>query len=202
MGQRYLATRCGDHRILWLILAVLVLSACTPKPAFKGTDLSTVAWGGDFELTAHTGTRINAADFRGKILVLFFGYTHCPDICAPTLSKLSMLVRRLGDDAERVQVLFITVDPRHDTPEQLAQFVPKFHPSFIGLTGTDTEIARVTTDYKVAYSPNPQSAGSMLIDHSGGILVKDTRGKVRLLFRNDLPVADMEHDIRLLFKSG
>lgn len=184
-----------------VILLVLGLAACAPAPTFKGTDLSAVDWGGDFALTAHTGERVKASDYRGKVVVMFFGYTHCPDICAPTLQKLALLMKRLGEDANRVQVLFVTVDPRHDTPEQLAGFVPKFHPTFIGLTGTEEEIAAVAREYKAAYHENPQShAGHVLIDHFGGMMVKDAAGKLRLLFKNDMPVEDMEHDVRLLLK--
>lgn len=186
---------------LFTILLALSLAACAPAPKFKGTDLSAVDWGGNFELTAHTGARVKASDFHGKAVVLFFGYTHCPDICAPTLAKLAQLMQRLGDDAARVQVLLVTVDPRHDTPERLAGFVPKFHPTFVGLTGTEEEIAAVAREYKVAYHAQaPGETGQVLIDHYGGLMVKDATGKLRLLFKNEMPVEDMEHDVRLLLK--
>lgn len=176
------------------------LGACTPQPpAFHGTDLSMVDWGKDVTLTAHTGERVSTAAFRGKVTVLFFGYTHCPDICAPTLSKLAAVRKALGNDADKVQVLFITVDPKHDTPAQLAAFVPKFDPSFIGLSGTPAEIGAVAAEYKVAYAPTPASMSQqVLIDHSGGMLVKDANGKLRLLFRNEMPVAEMTADLRQL----
>jgi len=185
-------------RVIAFVLAFLIV-ACSPVPTFKSTDISGVDWGsGDFELTAHTGQRMKAADFRGKVTVMFFGFTHCPDICSPTMAKLAVLMQRLGDDAKRVQVLFITVDPENDTVKQLAGFVPQFHPSFIGLTGTDKEIAAVASEYKVAYGKNPQN--STLVDHSAGILIKDTKGKLRLLVKNDVPVEDLEHDVRVLLK--
>jgi protein SCO1/2 len=177
----------------------LALAACAPSPTFKGTDLGAVDWGGDFTLSAHTGARASTADYRGKVVIIFFGYTHCPDICSPTLQKLALLMKRLGEDAARVQVLFITVDPRHDTPAVLAAFVPRFHPSFVGLTGTEEEIAAVAREYKVAFQANPQSPpGHTLIDHFGGMMVKDPTGRLRLLFKNEMSVEDMEHDIRLL----
>ena len=185
-------------RVIAFVLAFLIV-ACSPVPTFKSTDISGVDWGsGDFELTAHTGQRMKAADFRGKVTVMFFGFTHCPDICSPTMAKLAVLMQRLGDDAKRVQVLFITVDPENDTVKQLAGFVPQFHPSFIGLTGTDKEIAAVASEYKVAYGKNPKN--STLVDHSAGILIKDTKGKLRLLVKNDVPVEDLEHDVRVLLK--
>jgi protein SCO1/2 len=186
---------------VFLPLLALLVTACTPAPAFKATDISGVDWGsGDFELTAHNGQRMKAADFKGKVVIMFFGFTHCPDICPPTMAKLAMLMKRLGDDAQRVQVLFITVDPKNDTVKQLASFVPQFYPSFIGLTGSDKEIAAVASEYKVAYGQNPKNAA--LVDHSTGILVKDTKGKLRLLVKNDVPVEDLEHDVRVLLKEN
>ncbi len=179
----------------------LGLTACTPAPTFKGTDLSGVDWGRDFTLTAHTGARVSVSDFRGKVVVMFFGYTHCPDICAPTLQKLAFLMQRLGEHAARVQVLFITVDPGHDTPEQLARFVPKFHPSFLGLTGSEQEISAVAREYKVAFEANPRGpSGRSLVEHFGGIMVKDPSGQLRLLFKNDISIEDLEHDIRILLE--
>lgn len=181
---------------------VLLLGACSPsKPVLHGTDLSMVDWGKDVTLTAHTGARVSTADFRGKVTVLFFGYTHCPDICAPALTKLAAVRKALGPEAGKVQVLFVSVDPKHDTPEQLAKFVPKFDPSFIGLTGTPAEIAAVAAEYKVAYAQTPaKMSQQVLIDHSGGMLIKDAAGKLRLLFKNDMSVADMTADLRQLVK--
>ncbi len=178
---------------------LLILAACT-APAFKGTDISSVSWGGDFELTAHTGKRVHASDFRGKAVVLFFGFSHCPDICAPTLARLAQAMKLLGPDAEQVQVLFVTVDPRRDTPKQLAAFVPTFYPTFLGLTGSETELAAVARDYHItaerdAAQPDP-------VQHSGALLVKDTNGKLRLLFRDDARAEDIAHDLRLLLKKN
>lgn len=188
---------------IFFSLCVLWLVACAPPaPAFKATDISGVDWGGDFELTAHTGKRMRVSEFQGKVVVMFFGYTHCPDICAPTLVKLDQAVKRLGDDAKHVQVLFITVDPEHDTVKQLAGFIPQFNPSFIGLTGSDQEIAAVAGEYKVAYGKNPENKPEqMLVDHSTGILVKDGKGKPRLLMKNDVAVDDLVHDLTLLLKT-
>lgn len=176
-------------------LAFLLL-ACT-NDSFKGADIGNVEWGGDFELTAHTGKRVRASDFHGKAVVLFFGFTHCPDICAPTLAKLAQAVKLLGSDAERVQVLFVTVDPQRDTVKQLAGFVPQFHPGFLGLTGSAQELTAVTRDYRIAAS-EAMSAGQMI--HSGVVLVKDTRGKLRLLFKEESSADDIAHDLRVLLK--
>lgn len=193
------------RRLAGILLASLVtLAACAPaKPVFKGTDISGVEWGGDFALTAHTGNRVRVSDYQGKAVVLFFGYSHCPDICAPTLVRLAGVLKQLGPDAARVQVLFVTVDPKRDTVERLAAFVPRFHPAILGLTGTEQEIGRIARDYKIAYQHNPKStADNVLIDHSGGMLVKDPKGKLRLLFKNDARSEDMAHDLRLLLSAG
>jgi len=188
-----------------LILGVLTwLAACTAStPAFKGTDISTVNWGEDFALQSHTGARVSTADFRGKVAILYFGYVDCPDVCAPTLAKLAAARKLLGPDADKLQVVFVTVDPRHDTPARLADFVPKFDPSFVGLTGTPDEIAAVAREYKIAYQNHPPSATAhahapAMTDHSRGMLVKDPNGKLRLFFAGDAPSADVAHDVRAL----
>jgi protein SCO1 len=193
------------RRFRWVFLfsPLLFVAACSPPaPSFKSMDITSVEWGGDFTLTAHTGKPVKGSDYIGKVVVMFFGYTHCPDICAPTLVKLDQVVKRLGEDANNVQVLFITVDPGHDTVKQLASFVPSFNPSFIGLTGSDKDIAAVASEYKVAFGKNPQSKpGQILVDHSTGILVKDRKGKLRLLVKNSVTVEDLEHDVRVLLKT-
>ena len=176
----------------------LVVAACVPAtPTFKGSDLTGVDWGGDVVLQAHTGERVSTRDFQGKLVVLFFGYSQCPDICSPTLAKLALLRKSLGPEASRVQVVFISVDPVHDTPQQLATFVPKFDPSFVALTGKPDQIAAAAREFKILYAPNSNDPMAS-IDHSSGIFVKDASGKLRLLWRNDISVEDMEHDVRLL----
>jgi len=185
-----------------LLLAASLAGCHPPAEKYKGTDISAVDWGGDFELTAHTGTRVKLSNFRGKVVVLYFGYTHCPDICAPTLNRLAQMMQRLGADGEYVQVVFISVDPKHDTPTQLAGFVPKFHKSFIGVTGTEAEITSVTRDYKVGYQSEARSgAAQPQITHFGGMMIKDTSGKLRVMLKNDASIDDLVHDVRLLLKS-
>jgi protein SCO1/2 len=185
-----------------LAAALFFLTACAPADkGFKGTDLSQVEWGGDFTLTAHTGKPLNTAELRGKVVAIFFGYTHCPDICAPTLTKLALARKQLGPDADKVQVLFVSVDPKHDTVATLAGYVPKFDASFIGLTGSEAQIAAVARDYKVAFQASPQAKhDQVLIDHFGGTMVRDAKGKLRLMLRNDVPVEDIAHDLRKLLR--
>src|SRR3989344_1809690 len=109
-------THCYMRQAVFVIAALFVVACSPPAPTFKAADISGVDWGsGDFELTAHTGQRAKAADFQGKVTVMFFGFTHCPDVCPPTMAKLAVPMQRLGDDAKRVQVLFVTVDPKNDT---------------------------------------------------------------------------------------
>jgi len=181
-----------------LAFLAIVLAGCGPsgQESFRGTGISGVKWGGDFSLTAHDGRILNTEKLRGQVLVLFFGYTHCPDICAPTLAKLAAVMKRLGPDANKVQVLFVTVDPRHDTMRQLAGFVPKFHPSFIGLTGLPEQIQAVARDHKVAYGV--KGGTSPLVSHYGGLILKNRHGRPHVLLRNEATVEDIEHDLRLL----
>lgn len=157
-------------------------------------------------LQAHTGDRVSTDDLRGKLVILFFGFTHCPDICSPTLAKLAALRKALEVESDQVRVVFVTVDPARDTVEQLAGFLPKFDPSFIGLTGTPEEIA-AAREYKVAYISTPRAGheghaerARPQIDHSGTMFVKDKAGNLRLLWRNEISVADMAEDVRLLLK--
>ena len=180
--------------VIALCLA-FALIACSKQPQpFRSTALEGVKWGKDFELTAHTGQRLRTVDYRGKVLVLFFGYTHCPDICAPALAKLAQLSKALGEDAKRVQVLFISVDPEHDNPAQLKKFLAGFDPTFIGLTGTADELGTVAADHMVFFKQ--AKAGG--IEHTGMLFVKGTNGRVRLLMKESAPLDDMLHDLRLL----
>jgi protein SCO1 len=171
------------------------LFACSSEPLpFRSTALEGVKWGKDFELTAHTGQRLRTADYRGKVLVLFFGYTHCPDICTPALARLAQLSKALGEDAKRVQVLFITVDPEHDNPAQLKKFLAGFDQSFIGLTGTADELGAVAAGHMVFF----KQAKAGRVEHTGMLFVKDKKGRMRLLMKETAPLDDMLHDVRLL----
>lgn len=184
---------------LLFITSLALLTACGPssKDGFRGSDVRGVEWGGDFSLTAHNGRILNTEKLHGQVQVIFFGYTHCPDICAPTLAKLATVLGRLGPQAKDVQVLFVTVDPRHDTARQLAGFIPKFHPSFIGLTGLPEQIEMVTRDHKVPFGA---AKDGKRVDHYGGLLLKDRSGKLRVLLRNEATVDDIENDLRRLLQ--
>jgi protein SCO1 len=186
--------RFSLYALMAMYMAFALIACSKQPPAFRNTVLEGVKWGKDFELRAHNGQMLRTADYRGKVLVLFFGYTHCPDICAPTLAKLAQLSKALGEDAKGVQVLFISVDPGHDTPEQLKKFLAGFDPSFIGLTGTPEQLAAVGGDHMVFFKQT--NAGR--VEHSGMLFVKDKQGRMRLMMRESTPLDDMLHDVRLL----
>lgn len=187
---------------LWstlLFSLALLLAGCSEPKQFVSTDLSMVEWGKDFSLTDHNGRSRRLEDFKGKAVILFFGYTQCPDVCPTTLSNLRETMTLLGDDAKRVQVLFATVDPARDTPELLAQYVPAFYPGFLGLYGDEKTIAAVAKDFKVFYAKQPGSTpGTYSVDHSTGSFVFDPQGKLRLLLRHGETPANIAADLKLL----
>jgi protein SCO1/2 len=182
-----------------LLTAALLLGACSESRRFVSTDLSMVDWGRDFALTDHQGKPRRLADFKGKAVVLFFGYTHCPDVCPTTLSTMREAMVLLGADAERVQVLFATLDPARDTPALLAQYVPAFHPSFLGLHGDEQTIATAAKDFKVFFVKRAGSTpDTYSVDHSTGSYAFDPAGKLRLLLRHGETPANVAADLKLL----
>ena len=150
-----------------LLFALSALAACAPD-TFRATDITGAEFARKLELTGHDGKPRSLADFRGKVVMLFFGYTNCPDMCPTTMALLASAVRQLGkEDARDVQVLFATVDPKRDTPQVLAQYVPAFHPRLIGLTGTPEEIEAVKRAYRVyARKADGSEGADYLVDHS------------------------------------
>jgi protein SCO1/2 len=156
-----------------------------PKAGFANTDITGSDIGRDFELTDHTGQRRTLADYRGKVVALFFGFAQCPDICPTTLSDLTQVKQQLGTDGDKLQVLFITVDPERDTQEVLAGFVPAFDPSFVALRGDKAEIDKVTKDFKIFVQKVAGKDGSAYtIDHTAATYVYDTQGRIRLFVRH------------------
>jgi len=150
--------------------------------------------GGPFTLTDQTGRRRSDAEFRGKLLMVYFGYTYCPDICPADLQQIGLAVERLGEAGAAVQPLFITIDPIRDTPEVLAQYVPSFHPRLLGLTGTADEIAAVAREYKVVYTKyQPPDGGPYLMDHTGFVYIIDPTGKYRGFFPPGTPEDPCPH---------
>ena len=182
-----------------LLCVVLLLAGCSEPPLFVSTDLSKVDWGKDFSLTDHHGQARRLADFHGKAVVMFFGYTQCPDVCPTTLANMREAMTLMGEDAKRVQMLFVTVDPARDTPALLAQYVPAFHPSFLGLYADEKGTAALAKDFKVFYAKQAGSTpGSYSVDHSTGSYVFDPQGKLRLLLRHGEAPANIAADLKLL----
>ncbi len=190
-------------RIPVAALVALLLAGCSQAPAFRNTDVTGVDWDVDFELSTHTGKRLDTRALYGKVVLIFFGYTNCPDICAPTLAKLDHLTRRLGVRANYTQVLFVTIDPAHDTPKRLAGFLKKFHPSFIGLTGSASEIKSIAKSFKIVYEKKSKPMRSKVeFSHSGTVFIKDRQGKLRVIARQSSPLSSIEHDVRLLIRGS
>ena len=188
-------------RVFVLGLLACVLASCGPERAaqkFELTDVTGAPFGKKLELTDHNGRRRTLDDFKGKVVVLFFGFTHCPDACPTTLAELATVARELGPDAQRMQVLVVTVDPERDTPEVLRQYVPSFNPAFLGLSGTAEETAAAAKEFKVYFQKQPQPGGSYTMDHSAGTFVLDKAGRLRLFGRYGAGTKALLHDIRIL----
>jgi len=188
------------------MIAVSLLAACgekkegaAPKLAFQGTELTGASFAKDFALTDHNGKPRTMADFKGKVVIMFFGYTQCPDVCPTTMAEMSEVMKQLGPQADQVQVLFVTVDPERDTQQLLAEYVPAFDKRFIGLYGTPEQTAAVGKEFKVMFAKVPGSTkGSYTMDHTAASYVFDKQGKLRLLIRSGQPAAAAVHDIKLL----
>ena len=192
-------------RWLWLFLLVTLVGCGQPdKLDFYGTDITGVGFGRQLSLTDHNGQKRSLKDFRGKLVVLFFGYTHCPDVCPTTLSDTAAAFKLMSpEEVERIQVLFVTVDPDRDTPEMLKQYVPYFHPTFLGLYGTPAEVAAAAKEFKVFYRKHvtPGSTGYS-VDHTAGSYVLDSKGRLRLLMPFGHSPEDMAHDLRQLLQGA
>lgn len=156
-------------------------------------------YGGNFTLTDQNGIALSLADFRGKVVLLSFGYTHCPDICPTTMFTMQRLVKMLGDDASRVQVLFITLDPERDTPQRLAAYMEYFNPGFIALTGTIEEIGNVAKQYGTRFEKEAlDDKGEYSIAHSGVIYLIDQEGRIRLFFKSVAGAKDIFPEVKRL----
>jgi protein SCO1/2 len=194
-------TRPSRRALLAAALA-LTLSGCDggpAKPSFRSIDVTNAPWGRDFSLTDHHGQRRALADFRGKVVTVFFGYTMCPDVCPTTLVEMVEVMKLLGKDADRIQVLFITVDPERDTPALLAQYVPAFDPRFLGLHGTPDEIDRVAKEFRVIHQRVAGSRpGFYTVDHTANNFVFDPQGRLRLVVKHGQGAAPLAEDIRKL----
>lgn len=180
------------------LLFVLIGVACAP-PAFNAVDITGADYARDFALADHNGVRRTLADFRGKVVVVFFGFTQCPDVCPTTMADMAQVRKSLGPAGEQVQVIFVSVDPERDTPRLLAQYVPGFDPSFIGLVGTPEEIAKTAKEFKVFYQRvDGKTPTSYSINHSAGSYVFDKKGQVRLFVKHQATPESIAADLKKL----
>jgi len=186
----------------WSIITcslALLAAACDGGPKFKSTDITGADYGKSLDLTDHTGKPRHLEDFRGKAVVVFFGFTHCPDVCPTTLAEMSQVVKSLGPDGDRVQVLLVTVDPERDTREALAKYVTAFDPRFLGMYGDLEATRRVAKDFKV-YFEKRKTGDSYSVDHSAQSYVIDPQGRLRLFVRHDRISSDLPDDLKTLLR--
>jgi protein SCO1/2 len=197
-------------RILFLILiALTALVACdnkltpsVPKIAFVNTDITGIDYARKISLIDHNGQPRTLEDFRGKLVLVFFGFTQCPDVCPTTLSEMANVMQLLEKDADKVQVLFVTLDPDRDTPALLSRYVPAFHPSFLGLVGDKAATDEVAKEFKLFVQKIPAKSGSgYTIDHTAGSYLFDMQGHIRLFIRHGQGADPIVKDIRALLNS-
>jgi protein SCO1 len=186
---------------LFVLVASLLMTGCEQKqPPFNSVDITGAAgFGTDFRLTDHNGKPRTMADFHGKVVAIFFGFTFCPDVCPTTLSEMRQVMQSLGKDADKLQVLFVTVDPKRDTPDVLSKYVPAFNPAFLGLYGDEAATMKVTKDFKIIARFVPgKTADSYTVDHTAGTLIFDKQGRLRLMAPYGLGAEKLTVDIKRL----
>ena len=194
---------CSLRRLTLLGLVLLSFVAACSKPIekFINTDLTGLDYAKDFALTDQNGKARTLADFKGKAVVIFFGYTQCPDVCPTTMTEMAQVMKQLGDLANQVQVLFVTVDPERDTQALLAAYVPNFDVRFLGLYGDQAATEKVTKEFKVFYQKVPgKTATSYSVDHTAGSYVFDKEGRIRLFLRHGQGPEPITHDLKILLK--
>lgn len=207
-------------RLLPLVIlasAMFALFSCTEKQTdggrqmtlssvnsvFKNTDVTGLGYASNFSLTDHNGKVRTLADFKGNAVLVFFGYTHCPDVCPTTLTEMANVMKQLGTQADKVQVLFVTVDPERDTPALLAKYMPAFDSRFLGMTGDKAALQTVAKEFKVFYQKVPGTdAGSYSMDHSAGSYVFDPQGRIRLFVRHGQGADPIAHDLKVLLSGA
>ncbi|MGQ0709202.1 MAG: SCO family protein [Rhodoferax sp.] len=198
--------RCALRRLAGLCalgaFSLPLLQACgESKLAFSGIDITGAAYARDFELTDHTGRVRHLGDFAGKVVVVFFGYTQCPDVCPTSMGELAQVKQALGPDGDRLQGLFVTVDPERDTPQVLQAYMQAFDPSFLALYTSTDKLAALAKDFKLYYKKvEGKTATSYTMDHTAGSYVYDTQGRVRLFTRYGSGAQALLADVRLLLQ--
>jgi protein SCO1/2 len=190
-------------RLFWSIItcSLALVAGCESSPQFKSTDITGAPYGRTLELVDHTGKARRLEDWRGKAVVLFFGFTRCPDVCPTTLADVSGAIKSLGEAGDKVQVLFVTVDPERDTREALAKYVTAFDPRFLGLYGDAQATRRAAQEFKIYYEKR-KTGDTYSVDHSGQSYVMDPQGRLRLLVRPERIGADLADDLKTLLREA
>lgn len=180
------------------------LIGCSPdKPQFKSIDLTGADYAQGFSLTDHNGQLRTLKDFAGKVVVVFFGFTQCPDVCPTSMAELAQVKQQLGPDGDKLQGIFITVDPERDTADMLKAYMGNFDPTFLALRPTLEQLPQVAKDFKIYYKKvEGKTPGSYTMDHSAGSYVFDEKGRIRLYNRYGSGADGLASDIRLLIKSS
>ncbi|WP_310610741.1 SCO family protein [Limnohabitans sp.] len=193
----------NTRRCLLSVLAVLALTACSPdKPKFNAIDITGADYAKGFTLTDHMGQSRRLSDFKGKVVVLFFGYTQCPDVCPTSMVELAEVKRLLGADGDKLQGVFVTVDPARDTAELLKAYMANFDPTFVAFIPTPEQLAVVAKDYKIYYKKvDGKTSTSYTVDHSAGSYVYDTQGNLRLYSRYGVGPQVLAQDIQTLLRA-
>ncbi len=184
--------------------AVAFLGACSEKkPEFRGVDVTGADYARDIPLTDHNGRQRSLQDFRGKVVVVFFGYTQCPDVCPTSMQELAEVKQSLGKDGERLQGIFVTVDPERDTPEVLKGYMANFDPTFLALRGSPEQLAAVAKDFKIYYKKvDGKTPTSYTMDHSAGSYVYDPAGRLRIYHRYGSGAQALAADVRALLQES
>jgi protein SCO1 len=198
------------RRIAVALLVVAGLAGCDKlsqmlpsRQSFKSVDVTGADYGRELALSDAEGRARTLADFKGKVTVVFFGYTHCPDVCPTTLSELSEVKHGLGADGDRVQALFVTVDPERDTPQILKAYMDNFGPGFVALRGSTEQTAAAAREFKVFYAKvRGKTEDSYTIDHTAGSYIIDAKGRLRLFARYGMPAEDLKSDLKQLLGEG
>lgn len=191
--------------LLSFLLLGAALAGCDPRAPearFQLTDVTGAPFGKALALTDHNGKARTLEDFKGKVVVIFFGFLNCPDVCPTTLAELGQVAKALGPDAARLQVLFVTVDPERDTAEVMRQYVTSFHPDFLGLRGDASATAQAAKEFKIFYQKQAQSGTNYSVDHSAGTYILDPQGRLRLYAQYGTSADAFLKDIRLLLRGA
>ncbi|MEI2689408.1 MAG: SCO family protein [Anaerolineae bacterium] len=186
--------------LILLLLLLLLLTGCQPYQ-YHGLLLDSPVPASDVTLTSQTGEPVSLSDFRGQLTALYFGYTFCPDVCPTTLSTLNQALELMGDKADEVQVVMVSVDPDRDTPEALASYLSNFNPDFVGLTSTPEQIASAAIPFGVFFEKHEGSAATgYLVDHTASVMVLDRDGRLRLVIPFETPAEEIAADLKQLLK--